>query len=119
MLRSNISGVDRVAMADHPEYLEELQSAIRRLHGVESEYMGSVLVKGVLQGNRAWEGLVEVFDLVGHPTAFRVYAWAHDTDDPESPRRQVVVLHSHPIKSAHDAVRAAITAECRGLKPAE
>jgi hypothetical protein len=31
-----------------------------------------------------WEGIVEVFDLLGHATASKVYAWAHDTDDPRS-----------------------------------
>jgi hypothetical protein len=29
---------------------------------------------------------VEVFELHGHPTASRIYAWAHDTDDPERPK---------------------------------
>jgi hypothetical protein len=67
-----------------------------------------------------WEGIVEVFDLVGHPTAFRVYAWTHDTDDdPDNPRRHVTVLHSHPIKSAEDAVRAAIIQEFRSLESTE
>ncbi len=58
-----------------------------------------------------WEGIVEVFELKGHETAHRAYAWAHDTDDPEHPRRHVTVLHLHPIRSAQDAVRAAIVQE--------
>jgi hypothetical protein len=48
-----------------------------------------------------------------------VYAWAHDTDDPDNPRRHVTVLHSHPIKSAQDAVKAAIIQEFRSLEPTE
>jgi hypothetical protein len=60
-----------------------------------------------------------VFDLKGHPDASRVYAWAHDTDDPNNPRRHVTVLHIHPIKSARDAVRAAIVQEFRSLGTAE
>jgi hypothetical protein len=55
----------------------------------------------------------------GHPRAFRAYAWAHDTDDPKNPRRHVTVLHVHPIKSARDAVRAAIVKEFRTLDTAE
>ncbi len=81
--------------------------------------MANVPVKEVFQGKTVWEGVVEVFDLVGHPTAFRAYAWAHDTDDPANPRRHVTVLHTHPIKSAQDAVRAAIVQEFRSLEPAE
>jgi hypothetical protein len=55
----------------------------------------------------------------GHPTAHRVYTWAHDTDDPSNPRRQVTVLHTDSIKSAHDAVKAAIVQEFRKLGTAE
>jgi len=100
-------------------YLKELQDVIRRLHGVESEHVESVPVKETFQGRTVWEGIVEVFDLKGHPTAFRVYAWSHDTDDPENPKRHVAVLHAHPIKSAQDAVRAAIVQEFRNLAPEE
>jgi hypothetical protein len=100
-------------------YIEELRNVIRRLHGVEAEHIESVPVKEMFNGKTVWEGVVEVFDLKNHPTAFRVYAWAHDTDDPKQPRRHVTVLHSHPIKSARDAVRAAIVQEFRSLEPAE
>lgn len=94
-------------------YLEELRDVIRRVHGVESEHLESVSVKEIFQGRTVWEGIVEVFELKGHETAHRVYAWAHDTDDPDHPRRHVTVLHLHPIKSAQDAVRAAIVQEYR------
>jgi hypothetical protein len=62
---------------------------------------------------------VEVFDLVGHPTAKMIYAWAHDTDDPKNPRRHVTVLHVGPVNSAVSAVRAAIAQEFRNLGTAE
>ena len=71
------------------------------------------------QGKTVWDGMVEVFSLKGHPTVFRAYAWAHDTDDPANPRRHVIVLHAHPVKSAEDAVRAAIVQEFRNLGTAE
>jgi hypothetical protein len=100
-------------------YIQELQDVIRGLHGVESEHIASVPVKEVFRGKTVWDGIVEVFDLKGHPSAFRVYAWAHDTDDPANPRRHVTVLHAHPIKSAQDAVRAAIIQEFRNLGTAE
>ena len=100
-------------------YLEELRDVIRRVYGVEATHVESVPVKNVFRGETVWEGVVEVFDLVGHPTAFRAYAWARDTNDPENPRRHVTVLHSHPIKSAEDAVRAAIVQEFRSVEPAD
>ena len=97
---------------------EDARSAMPSF-GTEAAHVESVPVKEMFQGQTVWDGIVEVFDLVGHPTALRVYAWAHDTDDPNNPRRHVTVLHSHPIKSAEDAVRAAIVQEFRSLEPTE
>jgi len=100
-------------------YLEELRDVIRRVHGVESEHVDSVPVKETFQGQTVWEGIVEVFALYDHPKATIAYAWAHDTENPDKPRRHVTVLHLHPIKSAQDAVRAAIAQEFRSLEPTE
>ena len=100
-------------------YLDELRDVIRRVHGAEATHVESVPVKETFQGRTLWEGIVEVFELTGHATAHRVYAWSHETDDPANPRRHVTVLHLHPIKSAQDAVRAAIVQEFRSLEPAE
>jgi hypothetical protein len=101
------------------KYIEELREVIRRLHGAEATHVESVPVKETFKGQTIWEGIVEVFDLVGHPEAHRVYAWANDRGDPERARHHVTVLHLHPIKSAQDAVRAAIVQEFRSLEPAE
>jgi len=100
-------------------YISDLQDVIRRLHGVESKYVQSVPVKEMFQGKTVWEGVVEVFELVGHPKAPRVYAWSHDTDDPKKPKRHVTVLHIAPILSAEAAVKAAIIQEFRSLEPTE
>jgi hypothetical protein len=91
----------------------ELRDIIRRLHGAEATHVESISVKEDFQGQTVWEGIVEVFDLAGHPTAHRAYAWSHDTDDPANPRRHVTVLHAHPVKSARDAVRVFIVQESR------
>lgn len=100
-------------------YAEELRKTIRQLHGVESRHLESIPVKEMFQGRTVWEGVVEVFELIGHPTAQRLYAWTHATDDPLNPRRHVTVLHSHPIKSAEDAVRAVIIQEFRANAQSE
>lgn len=100
-------------------YVEELQDVIRRLHGVEAKHVESIPIKETFRGQTVWEGAVEVFELIGHPSAKRLYAWSHETDDPKEPRRHVTVLHAHPIQSARDAVRAAIVQEFRSLGTAE
>jgi hypothetical protein len=96
-------------------HIEELRDVIRRLHGVDSTHVESVSVKETFQGRTVWEGIVEVFDLRGHPEATRAYAWAHDTDDPARPKRHVTVLHIHPVTSPILAVRAFIIQEFRNL----
>ncbi len=100
-------------------YIEELRDVIRRLHGAEATHVESIPVKETFKGETVWEGIVEVFELTGHATAHRVYAWAHETDDPNKPVRHVTVLHLHPIKSVEDAVRAAILQEARDLDAEE
>ena len=57
-----------------------------------------------------WEGVVHVFDLAGHPKATRAYAWSSPIEG-STKRRFFAVLHSPPIVSPLDAVRAAIVAE--------
>ena len=70
-------------------------------------------------GETVWDGVVEVFELSGHPRASRVYAWSHDTDDPANPKKHVTVLHIAPVLSAAMAVRAAIREELRNANPEE
>jgi hypothetical protein len=57
---------------------------------------------------------VEVFDLHGHPQAPRAYAWSHDTDNPNQPKKHVTVLHVGAVMSPSMAVRAAIIQEFKG-----
>ena len=92
-------------------HIEELRDVIRKLHGVEATHCESVPVKEVFNGQTVWDGVVEVFDLHGHPAAERVYAWSHETDDTANPKRHVTVLHGGKITSALDAVRVAIVQE--------
>jgi len=94
-------------------YIDELRDVIRKVHGVESTHRESVPVKEVFRGETVWEGIVEVFDLHGHPKANTAYAWSHETDDPAKPVRSVAVLQVPPAISPITAVRAAIIQELR------
>jgi len=91
-------------------YLEELRDVVVRLPGAEATHVKSVPVKEQHQGKTVWDGVVEVFDLVGHPKTHRVYAWAHDNS---GNTRHVTVLHIPPVVSPETAVRAAILQEYR------
>ena len=100
-------------------YIEELKEVIRRLHGTESTHVETVPVVETFQGQTVWEGEVEVFDLLDHPTASRIYAWSHDTDDPNNPRRHVTVLHLPPAITPRKAVQASIVSDYREQENAE
>jgi hypothetical protein len=98
------------------KHIAELRDVIHRLHGGEARHVESVPVKETYQGKTVWEGIVEVFELRGHPKAQKVYAWSHNTDDPAKPKRHVTVLHVHPVISPILAVRAAIVQEFRNAE---
>ena len=100
------------------EYIEELRDVIRRLHGVDSSHVESVPIKEEFKGSTVWEGIVEVFELHGHPKAKKAYAWAYETDNPKKPKH-VTVLQVGPITSPLEAVRAAIIQEFRNGQTSE
>jgi hypothetical protein len=85
-------------------YIDELRDVIRGLHGVESTHVESIPIKEVFQGKTVWDGIVEVFELHGHPKAPKIYAWAYETDNPKKPKH-VTVLHLGPVRSPLLAVR--------------
>jgi hypothetical protein len=91
--------------------LQELREMIHTLHGAEAIYVQSACVRETHNGEILWDGVVEVFDLVGHPKANRIYVWSHDTDDPKCPRQHVTVLHIPPAVSPQTAVQAVILQE--------
>jgi hypothetical protein len=92
---------------------ETLAQAIRDLHSCKATWVESVPVKEIFQGATVWEGTVQVFNLIGHPTATRCYAWSYVTDDKTGKRKIFAVLHRGPVDSPLNAVRAMIVAEHR------
>jgi hypothetical protein len=97
----------------NPEHIADLRNVIHRLHGGKASHVESVPVKETHNGQTVWDGVVEVFDLTGHPQANRIYAWAHDTDNPANPKQYFTVLHIPPVVSPQTAVKAAIVQELR------
>jgi len=94
-----------------PAGLPALKKAIRHMHGCEPTFVESVPVRETFNGATAWEGEVQVFDVKGHTSARRVYAWSHATEGAK--RRFFAVLHEGAIDSPIKAVRASIVADAR------
>jgi hypothetical protein len=86
-------------------YIEHLQMAIKKTLGLESKHVETLEVVETFRGQILFDGDVEVFDVSGHSDAKRCYAWAKDH---EIGSNSTVVLERPPIRSALDAVRAAL-----------
>jgi hypothetical protein len=89
-----------------------LQQALERMHTCKATLAQSVPVTERHGGAVVWQRMVHVFDLKGHVTATRAYAWSSPIEGSDK-RRFFAVLHQPPITSPVEAVRAAIIAEQR------
>jgi hypothetical protein len=93
--------------------VDQLREAVENLHGGSATLDQSVPVREIFDRKPVWEGVVHVFDLAGHPTATRAYAWSSPIEG-STKRRFFAVLHTARINSPLEAVRASIVAEHRG-----
>lgn len=82
---------------------EAFQRAIRSTHGAGAHLVARMDVDEHFDGEPVWQGEVLIFELSGHPTATRCYAWEVDGE-------VTAVLHEGPVDSPAAAVRAAIVA---------
>lgn len=92
--------------------VDQLREAVERMHGGTATFAQSVPVREIFDGETVWEGAVHVFDLVGHPSATRAYAWSSPIEG-NAKRRFFAVLHLPPVDSPVTAVRVAIVGEHR------
>ena len=89
--------------------LESLKQAVERLRDCRAEWIQSVPVDESFQGRPVWQGEVDVFGLSGHPSADRFYARSEPVESSVT-RSVFAVLHTGPVASALQAVRASIVA---------
>jgi hypothetical protein len=92
-------------------YLEELESAIVKIHGCEATPVDTVRVEETFQGKVVWSGEVEIFALTGCTRATRCYAWG--LPDEHGALEIATVLEIPPVDSAAMAVRVALASGAR------
>lgn len=92
------------------ERINDIRSAVETGHQCLARHAASIPVREMFGDKVAWEGVVEVFDLLRHPDAIRCYAWRFWDGNEQ---RYVTVLERPPVDSPQTAVRAAITAPGR------
>jgi hypothetical protein len=92
-------------MESKREYIEALKEAIQDMHGCQASYLRTEHVDESFQGERAWNGYVEIFRLREHPQTKHAYAWAHRDGPNAEGERFVAVLEIPPVNSAKRAVQ--------------
>jgi hypothetical protein len=92
--------------------IDDLKHLVEREEKCRAKHIESVVIKERFEGMRVWDGVVETFQLEGHPKAKRAYAWVVPATKDEEVQ-YTVVLGVPPINSAQDAVKASIS---KGLK---
>ncbi|MEP6669003.1 MAG: hypothetical protein ABJF10_07625 [Chthoniobacter sp.] len=88
------------------ERTEKLKTAIETLHHCTAHHLDSTPVFEAFQGKVIWEGVVDTFEIIGHPKTFRCYAWPFKSDAGEE--LSATVLGIPPVASPETAVKVAI-----------
>ena len=92
-----------------PPNIDDLRAKIRESYECDSRHVASEQVHEVFEGLTAWQGTVEVFDLIDHPNARRAYAWEYKDGNVT----KIVTVLGLPISSPRGAVQAFIASKAR------
>lgn len=87
-----------------------IKEAIKETLGCDSSWVESKRVTEKFQEQIAWDGTVEVFDLIDHPKTKRAYGWSYREGNKDKAK---VVLGMSPVDSAQSAVKVAIASKAR------
>lgn len=88
---------------ENKTYIERLKLTVEHLHNCAAHHSRSVHVTDRFQGQVAWDGDVEVFNLVGHPKAKRAYGWSYG-----EPEQFIAILELPPVDSPESAVKVGV-----------
>jgi len=91
--------------------LEYIQRAVEQAAGCKAVHADTEAVVEVFRGQVMWEGVVEIFNLKGHPKAKRAYGWGTGEGQEAT---YTAVLEIPPVTSSNTAVRAAVVAKSHG-----
>lgn len=85
---------------------EQFKQVVEKACQCKARHVASKTIIEGFEGDVVWNGIVEVFDLKGHPEAKRCYAFYFVQDNGETVIK--TVLGVPPIDSEVSAVRTAI-----------
>ena len=90
--------------------VNQLRHAIVHGHGCTAALIQSVRIHEKIDADVAWEGVVHVFELTGHPKAIRAYGWS-SVVGANKKRRLHIILHTSHASSPRKAVRTVLASE--------
>lgn len=90
-----------------------LRDAIHVTLGCGLHYMESTAVSEIFEGTVVWQGQVDVFALVGHPRADKVFAWLAEAEGSSDVIYVVTVLELPPVVSVNTAVEIVLLGDYR------
>src|SRR3954462_15384509 len=85
--------------------VDRIREAIESRYTCKATHVGAERVTQLRDGEEAWYGSVEIFDLTGHPGAQRCYGWLQMAGTLPT---YVTMLQLPPVRCAKTAVRAAM-----------
>src|SRR6266478_1708052 len=97
-MRDRQAKLAKLAMKTWPIDIDpsELKNAVERMHHCSARLIQSVPIREWFEHETVWESAVHIFDLEGHATASRAYAWSSSIEGSDN-RRFFAVLHQPPI----------------------
>jgi hypothetical protein len=95
--------------------LDVLKATVQLKHKCKAVHAESVRVVERSQGRTVWKGMVEVFELAGHASAMRCYAWI---EIPSGAERQCVsILQKGLVISPETAVKGWLASRSVTIDP--
>lgn len=96
------------------ERIERIKKAVEQREKCMARHLHSAPVIQKHAGETVWGGVVETFDLSGHPTAKRAYAWERQKDE-KGDAEYTIVLGVGAVTSPQAAVQGVIKAMLRQI----
>jgi hypothetical protein len=95
------------------DYIARLKLKIEHLHNCSAKWRETVPVHETSQGQTAWRGDVEVYDLDGHPKAKRCYGWTYG-----EPEEFITIFELPPVTDAQSAVKVGVAYQIKKARKA-
>ena len=89
--------------------IEHLKSAVEQAHACTATWINTTPVAAKASGKLLWDGNVHIFELTGHPSCARCYAWWEHEFGSFAQRTVMICLREGTVTLASEAVTASFT----------